>query len=86
MSDKDILKEKLSEVIFQIGGLNVEPDERLVDFVAKEITEAVITELTAVHRTNGEDLPKRDFDNVTDEAICKRIEELEDNGQMGHME
>lgn len=36
-----------------------------------------IEELNAIHRTDGKDLPKRDFDNVSDEAIDERVEELE---------
>ena len=59
----------------------VENIEEAKQAIEKLITEAVITELTTLHRTDGEGLPKRDFDNVTDEAICKRIEELE-NGEM----
>ena len=36
----------------------------------------VLEELERLHRTNGADLPKRDYDNITDEEIDLRMDEI----------
>lgn len=56
------------------------PHERHIK--AKAAIEAIIQaarieELQRLHRFEGEGLPNRDYDNVTDELIDERIKELE---------
>lgn len=54
--------------------------DRLVEFVQaytrQQVAEACIKELARLHRFEGEGLPLRDYDNITDELIDERIAEL----------
>jgi len=49
---------------------------RAVKELSSLIRRARVEELTMLHRSQGKDLPKRDYDNETDELIDERIEHL----------
>lgn len=58
----------------QNDGKIVVTRERLYDFVKNYSDQRTATVLERLHRTNGPGLPKRNSDNVTDEAIDYELE------------
>lgn len=62
--------------ILEKHGVKISASENNLDLVKELVVhniDCIIEELELLHRTEGEGLPKRDYDNATDEAIDSRI-------------